>query len=214
MTITKYGHCCLLLEVAEKRILTDPGRFSHDFDTLTDIDIILITHEHADHYHTESIARLLELNPEAIVVTNTSVAKLLKELGVDAHILEGREAATVVDITLEAYDGTHVEIFENFGLVQNTGYLVADTFFFPGDAYTVPDKHVHILGLPVAGPWCKVSDAIRYAIQIGPDIAIPVHDATLSETGKEGTYSHFTRELTKHNTIFTPLAHGEATLIP
>ena len=214
MTITKYGHCCLLLEGDGKRILTDPGLFSYGFDTLTDIDIILITHEHADHYHTEAVTQILEINPEAIVVTNTSVAKLLKELGIDAHILEGREAATVVDIALEAYDGEHVEIFESFGIVQNTGYFVADTFFFPGDAYTVPDKHVHILGLPVAGPWCKVSDALRYALSVAPDIAVPIHDATLSDIGKQGTYSHFTRELTKHSIGFIPLAEGKTTLIP
>ena len=124
MTITKFGHCCLLLETNGKRILVDPGRFSDAQNTLLNIDIILITHEHADHYHSDSVTQILTSNPEAIVVTNSSVAKLLTELGVDTHILEGRDTATVVDVLLAAYDGPHVEIFEEFGLVQNTGYLV------------------------------------------------------------------------------------------
>ncbi|MEK7462379.1 MAG: MBL fold metallo-hydrolase [Patescibacteria group bacterium] len=196
MTITKFGHCCLLLEIAEKRILVDPGRFSTGQNFLTEIDIILITHEHADHYHSDSVAAVLKNNPNAIVVTNSSVAKLLKGLGVEAHILEGRSSATVVNIHLAAYDGEHVEIFEDFSMVQNTGYLVAGKFFFPGDAYTVPEMPVDILALPVAGPWCKVSDAINFALKVKPRVAIPVHDATLSELGRSVTYPHFTRVLT------------------
>lgn len=209
MTITKFGHCCLLLETKGKRILVDPGRFSEAQNTLTEIDIILITHEHADHYHSESVSMLLQHNPDAIVVTNTSVAKLLNELGVETHILEGRETATVVDVPLAAYDGPHVEIFEEFGLVQNTGYLVDGSFFFPGDAYTVPGVPVKILALPVAGPWCKASDALNYALAVKPEVAIPVHDATLSAVGKEVTYGLFARELPKHAIRFTPLEAGE-----
>ena len=37
MKITKYGHCCLLIEVENKRVLTDPGAFSDGFQDLTDI---------------------------------------------------------------------------------------------------------------------------------------------------------------------------------
>jgi L-ascorbate metabolism protein UlaG (beta-lactamase superfamily) len=211
MTITKFGQCCLLIETNGKRILTDPGRFSTRQDTLVDIDIILITHEHADHCHTDSLIKILENNPEAIVVSNTSVAALLKETEIDTHIVEGRDSATVVDILLEAYDGPHVEIFEDFGLVQNTGYLIEKSFFYPGDAYTVPDKAVDILALPVAGPWCKVSDAIHYAVKVQPRVTFPVHDATLSELGKSVTYPHFKRELKKHNIIFADLPHNTPT---
>ena len=205
MPITKYGHCCLLIETNGKRILTDPGRFSSTQNTLTNIDIILITHEHADHCHTDSVVHILEQNPEAIVVSNTSVATLLKQSDIDVHILEGRDAATVVDVLLEAYDGEHVEIFGNFGLVQNTGYFVEDNFFYPGDAYTLPNRPVGILALPVAGPWCKVSDAIRYALDVQPRIAFPVHDATLTEVGQAVTYPHFTRELKEKGIDFVIL---------
>jgi L-ascorbate metabolism protein UlaG (beta-lactamase superfamily) len=195
----------MLLEVKDRRILIDPGRFSTEQNNLTDIDIVLITHEHADHYHSESVSTILHNNPDVIVVTNTRVARLLTDLGIDAHILEGREEATIVDVPLAAYDGDHVEIFEEIGLVQNTGYFVDNTFFFPGDAYTVPDKPVKILALPVAGPWCKVSEAIHYALSVKPTIAFPVHDATLSDIGKSVTYPHFERELKKTGSDFIVL---------
>jgi L-ascorbate metabolism protein UlaG (beta-lactamase superfamily) len=209
MTITKFGHCCLLLEIAGKRILTDPGRFSTEQNNLTNIDIILITHEHADHYHSESVAKILIGNPNAVVVTNTSVATLLESLNVRVVILDGRTEDCVQGVELAAYDGEHVEIFKDFGLVQNTGYLVAGEFFFPGDAYTIPDKPVRVLALPVAGPWCKLSEAITYALAVQPQVAIPVHDATLNEAGKAVTYPHCVRELEKIGATFLVPEVGE-----
>lgn len=202
MTITKFGHCCVLIEVKEKRILVDPGRFTTKQNQLTDIDIVLITHEHADHCHTESVLQITANNPDVIIVTNTSVSTLLQTLAVEAHVIEGRDSATVADIYIEAFDGEHVEIFEEFGLVQNTGYFIDNHFFFPGDAYTVPNKPVSILALPVAGPWCKISDAIRYAVSVKPVVAFPVHDATLNEVGQAVTYPHFERELKKVGSTF------------
>ena len=209
MNITKFGHCCVLLETQGKRILVDPGRFSTEQNELTNIDIILITHEHGDHCHSESVQKIIENNPDAVIVTNTSVANLLRSLAIDAYVLEGRDTATIVDISLEAFDGPHVEIFETRNLVQNTGYFVENFFFFPGDAYTIPNKPVSVLALPVAGPWCKMSDAIHYAIKLSPSIAIPVHDATLSEVGTELTYGLVAQELKNHNIEFVIMKKGE-----
>ncbi len=211
MHITKYGHCCLLIESNGKRILTDPGAFSSGYETLTDLDIILITHEHADHCHTDSITSLLESNPEAIVVSNGSVAKLLEEKGIETHIVEGKDSATILDTVLEAFDGKHEEIFADYGIVQNTGYLIDGSFFYPGDAYTIPSKPVKVLALPVAGPWCKIADAIHYALAVKPNTALPVHDAVLSEAGRKVTYGHFTRELEKEGIGFV-IPDGSETL--
>jgi L-ascorbate metabolism protein UlaG (beta-lactamase superfamily) len=202
MKITKFGHCCLLLEVNDKRILVDPGRFSEQQNELRNIDIVLITHEHADHCHSESITKVRDNNPDVIIVTNTSVAALLQTLEVAAYVLEGRDSATIVDVVIEAFDGVHIEIFEDFGMVQNTGYFIENKFFFPGDAYTIPNKAVDVLALPVAGPWCKISDAISYAKAVAPKTTFPVHDATLNTEGKAVTYPHFARELEKEGIDF------------
>lgn len=206
MTITKYGHCCLLIEIDGKRILTDPGKFSVGFELLTNIDIILITHEHTDHFHSDSVIHILDTNPDAVVVTNTSVAKLLQELSITATILEGREASVCAGVPLQAFDGEHAEIYKSYGQVQNTGYLVNEEFFYPGDAYTIPGVPVKVLALPVAGPWCKVSEALTYALAVHPDVAIPVHDAVLSDDGKNVVYAFFTHMLTEAEIAFMPLS--------
>ena len=38
------------------------------------------------------------------------------------------------------------------------------------------------LALPVAGPWCKISEVIDYALKIKPKKCFPVHDGILART--------------------------------
>jgi hypothetical protein len=74
MKITKLGHCCLLIETKGKRLLTDPGCFTIEAHSkLRDIDAILFTHEHSDHYHLESLKTLLEKNPQARVFVGNAL---------------------------------------------------------------------------------------------------------------------------------------------
>lgn len=208
--ITKFGQCCLLLEVGGKRILTDPGAYSTSQNEIRDIDIVLITHEHGDHLHADSLKMIVENNPQVTVVTNSSVGTILDELGIEYTVLEGKAIDTLCDITIEARDGMHVEIFEDFGQVQNTGYFIQNSLFYPGDAYTLLDKPVSILALPVAGPWCKVSDAIKYALKVAPKKAFPVHDVFLTENGLTRTHDMVKTHLENHNIAFVALKNNES----
>ncbi len=209
MKITKFGQCCLLIEVAGKRILTDPGRFSVTQNQVLDIDIILITHEHADHFHSESLRAILTNNVQAKVVTNTSVGAILAGLGVTYEVLEGVDQAEIAGVALEACDGVHAEIFADYGQVQNTGYVIANELFYPGDSYTEIGKPVSILALPVAGPWCKAAEAIRYAALIQPLKAFPVHDAVLNDDGLALVHGLFAQQLQAQGIEFVPLRAGE-----
>jgi L-ascorbate metabolism protein UlaG (beta-lactamase superfamily) len=210
MKINKFAQCCLLIEVNGKRILTDPGRFSTAQNELKDLDIVLITHEHADHLHAESLLAILKNNPNAKIITNSAVGKIIGELGIAHEVLEGRSVSDVVGIILEAYDGKHAEIYQEFGQVQNTGYFIAEKLFYPGDAYTEPGKDVPILALPAGGPWCKSSDAISYAVRVQPKQAFPVHDHVLNEDGIALVHGLFESRLSEAGIQFHRLASGES----
>jgi len=209
MHITKLGHCCLLIETNGKRILTDPGFLSNSQNDLSNIDIILVTHEHKDHLHTESLESILKNNPEAVVVTNSSVGKILTDLKIPYNVLEGENAAQFSEINVTACDGKHAEIVGEYGQVQNTGYFIDEKLFYPGDAYTNPGRAVPVLALPVAGPWCKVSEVIAYALEIKPGMAFPVHDAILTEAGKAITHGVVGAKLTEAGIRFVSLKEGE-----
>lgn len=205
MKITKLGHCCLFIETGQGNILTDPGTYTTAQDSLTGVDIILITHEHADHLHIDSVQNVLANNPEASVVCNSAVGKLLAEAGVAHEILEGGDAREVKGVALVAHDCKHEEIFEDFGQVQNTGYLIADTLFYPGDAFAAPEREIEILALPVAGPWCKIGDALRYCITVKPKKVFPVHDAQLKESALGFMHGLVQKILAEKGIEFTPM---------
>lgn len=140
MKIKKLGHCCLLIETKGLKILTDPGAFSTMQNEAMGIDVVLITHEHADHFHTESLQTVLKNNPKARVITNSGVGKKLDELGVAYSLIEGIQKTEINGISIEAFDGKHEEIFEMLGQVQNTGYFIDNELFYPGDAFSDPKK--------------------------------------------------------------------------
>ncbi len=176
MKITKFGHCCLLIEYKGKRIVTDPGGWSTIPADLSDIDLILITHEHGDHLHVESLQGILKNNPGAKIITNTGVGKILSEKAIEFSKLEEGGYELFDDIKLEAFGDVHREVYKELGKVQNTGYFIDEKLFYPGDALTVINRPVAILAAPVAGPWLKFKEAIDYILEVKPKAFFPVHE--------------------------------------
>lgn len=211
MKVTKLGHCCLLIEVEGVRVLTDPGSFTEDYSLATEIDIVLITHEHSDHLHVPALKTVLERSPQAKVFANHSVGRLLTEAGIAYHELEGTAHTECCGISLAAHDAKHEEIYEDIGQVQNTGYFIAKTLFYPGDAFAVPPYQVPVLALPVVGPWCKLAEAIRYALKIKPEKAFPVHDGMLKIERLNLAHGIPARVLGEAGIDFRPLGPGDST---
>lgn len=210
MRVQKIGHCCLVIDVDGVRVMTDPGCFSTGQEAVTGIDVIVITHEHADHLHVLSLQSVLFKNPDAVVVCNSAVGKLLTGEKIPHTILEGESEQMCGELSLRAHDARHGEIFEEIGQVQNTGYLIAGKLFYPGDSFAIPGYPVDVLALPVAGPWCKVPDAIRYALAVKPRAAFPVHDAVLNQDRIGNAHNAPEKVLTENGIQFVPLKGGES----
>lgn len=173
----------LIRENKPVRILTDPGAWSTRQNEVRGVDVILITHEHQDHFHLESLKTVLKNNPSAKVITNRGVGKLLDKEGIAHELLEDKQSKSISGILLEGFGEKHAVIYKEFGQVVNTGYFIANRFFYPGDAFYNPQKPVEILALPVCGPWMKMAEAIDYAKALKPKIAFPVHDGMLKIIG-------------------------------
>jgi len=184
MKIQKLGHCCLLIEEQSLRIVTDPGMFTvEQCKDLKGIDVVLITHEHTDHIHIDSLKDILNNNPNAKVITISSVAPMLDQAGIAHQLMEHGQNQTIGNVLIEAFGKLHARFHATMPDVANTGFFIANRFFYPGDAFTDPGKQVEILALPVAGPWMKISEAVDYALELKPKIAFPVHDAVYVNPG-------------------------------
>ena len=84
MKITKIGHSCLLIHENHLRIVVDPGSYSEGQNRLRDIDLILITHEHPDHFDLNSLQILMKNNPGVKIITNEGVGAFLKKESIKA----------------------------------------------------------------------------------------------------------------------------------
>lgn len=85
MKIRHLIHSCLLVEIAGRRVLVDPGGFSGravralPSDVLTGLDAIAITHQHPDHLDPVLFADLLAASPQAVVIAEPETAAQLAE---------------------------------------------------------------------------------------------------------------------------------------
>ena len=203
----------MVIEEGGKRILTDPGNFSDAQNSLTGIDAVVITHEHGDHFHADSVQAIVKNNPSARIISNAAVGKHLETLGVKHEVVDGRGTTSLGSIPLEAFDCRHEEIFEEYGQVQNTAYLIGE-MLIPGDAFFDPASvgapgKVRVLALPVAGPWCRFPDAMRYAINMKPQKALPIHDAVMRQ-GMGGFVYQLSQKIlkSKADIDFVPMGEG------
>jgi L-ascorbate metabolism protein UlaG (beta-lactamase superfamily) len=179
MKITKLGHCCLIIEIKGKRFLTDPGVYTTAQNEAKNIDYVVISHEHTDHLHVESVKNLLKNNPHAQIITNSSVGKILEQENIKYTKVEDGESVKVGEVEISGHGLKHALIFKDYEQVENTGYFFDNKLFYPGDAFHKPNQPVDILAFPVSGPWCNINDAMNYVLDVKPKKAFGVHDGNL-----------------------------------
>lgn len=180
MKITKFGHCCLLVEEGETKILVDPGNYTTEQNALKGLSAVLITHEHVDHFHLASVKQVLANNPAVKIFTTKIVTELLQKEGIIDQVVSVKEEFFIADLSIAVYGELHEIIYPTLPRVTNIGFLFNKKFFYPGDALTNPAVPVEVLAFPITGPWLKLSEAIDYVVAVKPTICFPVHEGTAS----------------------------------
>lgn len=186
MIITRLGHACLLVASPSTRILIDPGTFSTTWHGLTDLDAILLTHQHPDHFDGHNVAPVVDANPEARLIVEPAVAKMLPEQTPHAAIVG--EVVDLGSVTVEIVGGEHAVVHDRIPAVGNVGYVIRESggpaLFHPGDSYDVTPSGIDLLALPLVAPWAKTAMTIDFANAVRPERAIPIHDVFLNDTGR------------------------------
>jgi L-ascorbate metabolism protein UlaG (beta-lactamase superfamily) len=181
LTITHFGHACLLVELDGARILFDPGTDSSGYETLTALDAVLITHDHPDHLDTSTIDALIAANPGAQLVSDPGTAPALAHLG--GRAVSPGDTFDVAGVAVEVFGGAHAYIYGTIPSSTNAAYILGDgAFVHGGDSYDLPGRAVDVLAVPISGPWVKLGESIGYAAAVAPRVAIPVHEAALAST--------------------------------
>lgn len=170
------GHGTLMFEFAGKVIHVDPVTMYADYSTLPKADLILITHEHGDHFDAKAIEAVSV--PATTVVANASSAKSFPS----AAVMKNGDTKTVAGINIEAVAAYNPE--KQFHPKGNgNGYVLTfgdKRVFVAGDTESVPEikslKNIDVAFLPMNLPYTmnpeQVADAAK-AMQ--PKVLYPYH---------------------------------------
>lgn len=192
MKLTKHAQSCFLIEAGDKNILIDPGEFVYQFEDIKPsywqgIDVLVLTHSHADHFDLEAVREILD-NNQPLLVTTEEIRQIL-----------GREY-NLAEINIETlYHGRigqvilHTPGAEKHGPLPSgdeppevRGVVVqapteekkgSKTVYHPGDSVVLdPKQRVDVVLTPITPPVTVSPEEARAQLaKIGPQVAIPMH---------------------------------------
>ncbi len=182
MKITKFEHACFVVEQDGKSLIVDPGGYTTDLVIPDNVVAVVITHNHTDHYNDDHLRQIASKNPDAVIVGLAEVTSQFGDLKTQPVV--ANEGIKIGEFELEFFGGQHAVIIDGIPVIGNLGVMINSRLYYPGDSFSVPDKPVEILALPVAAPWMKFSESIEFLRSVKPKLAFPTHDAILSTDGK------------------------------
>ena len=92
------GHSSLMFVYSGKVIHIDPDTREADYDMMPEADLILVTHQHADHFDMTAINHILQKDTR-VVMTRTCMGQLED---FKATVMRIGDTATIIGVGIEA----------------------------------------------------------------------------------------------------------------
>jgi L-ascorbate metabolism protein UlaG (beta-lactamase superfamily) len=198
MKISKYLHSCLVFEQDGFKLLFDPGTFSFAEGIVTpdmfkEVDAVIITHIHPDHFDPENLKKIIELS-EAKLYTNSQVAAETEKLGLHAElIMEGN--LTIGPFNLKAMPVIHEPLLDN-PTPEMTAFVINDKVLHPVDSFEeklLEYKGIELVILPTMAPFCTEIKIADFADHLQPKRILPVHDGFAKEFFLKQRYDNYAK---------------------
>ena len=151
-------------------------------EKLEKADIILLTHDHADHCKKVTVDRLRKKN--TIVY---GPKRCIKKIGNDIRVVEPGEEISFGKIKIKATDAYNTKEGSSTQKVHHkgngVGYLITangKTIYHAGDTDFIPEMKqlgpIDVALLPIGGTYTMdINDAVKAAMAIKPATVIPMH---------------------------------------
>lgn len=184
ITIHPIEHASFVMTVPSMVIYADPVGGAAAYEGHPAPDLILITHEHGDHYDPDTLSALM--GEETQMITNPAVFDMLpEELKAKASAIANGENTTVGDIEIEAipaYNTTegrlqyHPEGRDNGYVLTIDGRRV----YIAGDTEDIPEmralEDIYVAFVPMNLPYTMDIDQASSAVaEFQPAYVYPYH---------------------------------------
>ena len=182
LKITFIGHASLIFSFNGKVIHVDPDGELADYSTLPKADIVLITHEHSDHFDLSAI-KILRTNQTKLVLTETCARKISGGIVMkngDVQIIQGIkfEAIPAYNIIHKRDNG---QPFHPEGV--GNGYILTfgdKRVYVAGDTENIPEmktlQGIDVAFLPMNLPYTMTPEMVADAVKsFRPKILYPYH---------------------------------------
>jgi L-ascorbate metabolism protein UlaG (beta-lactamase superfamily) len=171
--ITWLGHDSFKIKSSEGVIYVDPRNLA----AAEPADLILITHEHHDHFSPDDVKKLRK--PDTVIVT---VAQVAKDLKGDVRVVKPGDTLTVKGIKIEAVPAYNPNKQFHPRAVGHVGFIISvggRRIYHAGDTDVIPEMaklEVDVALLPVGGKYTmNASEAADAVNLIRPGVAVPMH---------------------------------------
>ena len=170
------GHAGFRID-GDKVIYFDP----YQIESGPQADLIFISHDHFDHCSPEDVAKIQ--GPETIIITEKDSAGKLTG---DVRVIKPGETLVLDGVKILGVPSYNTD--KDFHPRRNgwLGFLVemsGISIYHSGDTDFIPEMkelNVDIALLPVSGTYVMTADqAVKAALAIGPELAIPMHYGTI-----------------------------------
>lgn len=186
LLITSIGHGSLMCSFDGKVIHVDPYAELADYSALPKADLVLITHEHADHFNYETIKKASKPN-STIILTETCAKKFVSHQSKVVTLKNGEriESLGLHIIAVAAYNIVHKNSSGGFYHPKGigNGYIISfadKNVYVAGDTENTPEmkalQHIDIAFLPMNLPYTMTPAMIVDAVKaFKPKVLYPYH---------------------------------------
>lgn len=183
VAITPLGHASLLIEVDEQVIHVDPWSNVADYSTQPDADLVLVTHDHGDHFDQAALDQVMGSGTTFVMDERTA-----GQFQGEATVMANGDSAEFAGVTVTAVPAYNVQRMRDDGTPYHAqgdynGYLIdfGDLrVFIAGDTECVPEManltEVDVAFLPINLPFTMPpEEAAECYRTINPTVAVPYH---------------------------------------
>jgi len=177
------GHSSFQIKAGKAVIYIDLRKYGGVVETSEKADLILITHNHADHCSSEKIQKIRR-DHTVVVAPKSCVSKIDGKI----KTLRAGEKMKVKNIHVKAVEAYNFKRFRSVGKPWHpkgygVGYVITiddKTIYHAGDTDFIPEMkqlgHVDIALLPTGNKYTMDNaEAAKAAVAIKPKTVIPMH---------------------------------------